>query len=71
MKGWVLVMQCPDASLAPLIQGGLESEGIPAVVMNKQDSSYVGMSFATRPVEIWVPEAHAEQAQAWLNSLEG
>jgi hypothetical protein len=71
MKGWVLVMQCPDANLAPLIQGGLESEGIPAVAMNKQDSSYVGMSFATRPVEIWVPEAHAEQAQAWLNSLEG
>jgi len=71
MKGWVLVMQCPDANLAPLIQGGLESEGILAVVMNKQDSSCVGMSFATRPVEIWVPEAHAEQAQAWLNSLEG
>jgi hypothetical protein len=71
MNGWVLAMRCPDANLAPLIQGGLESEGIPAVVMNKQDSSYVGMSFATRPVEIWVPEAHAEQAQAWLNSLEG
>lgn len=71
MNGWVLVMKCPDANMAPLIQGGLESEGIPAVVMNKQDSSYVGMSFATRPVEIWVPETHAEQAQAWLNSLEG
>ena len=71
MNGWVLAMRCPDANLAPLIQGGLESEGIPAVVMNKQDSSYVGMCFATRPVEIWVPEAHAEQAQVWLNSLEG
>jgi len=71
MNGWVLAMQCPDANMAPLIQGGLESEGIPAVTMNKQDSSYVGMCFATRPVEIWVPEAHAEQAQAWLNALEG
>jgi hypothetical protein len=71
MNGWVLVMQCPDANMAPLIQGGLESEGIPAVVMNKQDSSYVGMCFATRPVEIWVPEAKAELAQAWLNALEG
>lgn len=71
MKGWVIAMRCPDANLAPLLQSGLESEGIPAVVMNKQDSSYVGMCFATRPVEIWVPEAHADQANTWLNSLEG
>ena len=71
MNGWVLVMKCPDANMAPLIQGGLEAEGIPAVLMNKQDSSYAGMCFATRPVEIWVPESQAEQAQAWLNSLEG
>ena len=71
MKGWVLVTRCPDATMAPLIQGGLESEGIPAVVMNKQDSSYVGMCFAVRPVEIWVPEAHAIAAEAWLKSMEG
>ena len=38
MKGWVLVTRCPDATMAPLIQGGLEAEGIPCVVMNKQDS---------------------------------
>jgi len=56
--------------MAPLVQGGLESHGIPSVVMNKQDSSYVGMCFATRPVEIWVPEVHAEAASAWLNSME-
>ena len=54
MKGWMLVTRCPDATMAPLIQGGLEAEGIPCVVMNKQDSSYVGMCFAVRPVEIWV-----------------
>jgi hypothetical protein len=71
MNGWVLVMQCPDATMAPLFQGGLEAEGIPTVLLNKQDSSYVGMCFATRPVEIWVHESHAEQAEAWLNSLEG
>ena len=34
MKGWVLVTRCPDATMAPLIQGGLEAEGIPCVVMN-------------------------------------
>ena len=39
--------------------------------MNKQDSSYVGMCFAVRPVEIWVPEAHASAAEAWLKSMEG
>jgi hypothetical protein len=71
MNGWVLVMQCPDANMAPLIQGGLESEGIPSVLMNKQDSSYVGMAFATGPVEVWVPETHADQAAAWFKSLEG
>ena len=38
--------------------------------MNKQDSSYVGMCFAVRPVEIWVPEAHAAAAEAWLNAKE-
>ena len=68
MKGWVLVTRCPDGTMAPLIQGGLEAEGIPCVVMNKQDSSYVGMCFAVRPVEIWVPEAHASAAEAWLNT---
>lgn len=70
MKGWVLAMRCPEANLAPLIQGGLESEGIPSVLLNKQDSSYVGMAFASRPVEVWVPVAHAEQAEAWLKSLD-
>lgn len=71
MNGWVLAMRCPDATLAPMIQSGLEAEGIPSVLLNKQDSSYVGMAFASRPVEIWVQESHAEHAEAWLNSLEG
>ena len=70
MKGWVLATRCPDATMAPLIQGGLDAEGIPSVLLNKQDSSYVGMYFATRPVEIWVPDIHAEAASAWLNSME-
>ena len=71
MKGWVLATTCPDANLAPLLQSGLEAAGIPAVVVNKQDSSYVGMCFATRPVEIWVPEEHAESAAEWLKALKG
>ena len=70
MKGWVLAMRCPDANLAPLIQEGLGSEGIPSVILNKQDSSYVGMCFATRPVEIWVPESHSEQAKLWLQNIQ-
>ena len=69
MKGWVLAMHCHDANMAPVIQGSLEAEGIPAVLMNKQDSSYVGMCFATRPVEIWVPESHSEQAKDWLLNI--
>ena len=69
MKGWVLATTCPDANLAPLLQSGLEAAGIPAVVVNKQDSSYVGMCFATRPVEIWVPESHSEQAKDWLLNI--
>ncbi len=70
MKGWVLAMHCHDANMATVIQGGLEAEGIPVVLMNKQDSSYVGMCFATRPVEIWVPESHGEQAKVWLQNLQ-
>ena len=71
MKGWVLATTCPDANLAPLHQSGMEAAGIPAVVVTNQDSRDVGMCFATRPVEIWVPEEHAEPAAAWLNALEG
>lgn len=71
MRGWVLVKTCPDANLAPLLQSGMESAGIPTVVVNKQDSSYVGMAFASRPVELWVPEERAEEAAEWLYTLEG
>ena len=70
MKGWVLATRCPDAAMVPMVQGGLKSEGIPSVVMNRQDSSYVGMCFAGHPVEIWVPEAHATAAEAWLKAME-
>ena len=70
MKGWVLVMLCHNANMAQVIQGGLEAEGIPVVLMNKQDSSYVGMCFATRPLEIWVPESRGEEAKTCLQSLQ-
>ena len=70
MKGWVLATRCLDATMAPLIQGGLDAEGIPSVLLNQQDSSYVGMCFAVRPVEIWVPEGHADAAEKWLQSLD-
>ena len=32
MNGWVLITHCHDANMAPLVQGGLESQGIPSVV---------------------------------------
>lgn len=71
MKGWVLATTCPDANFAPMLQSGMESAGIPTVLMNRQDSSYVGMAFASRPLEIWVPKEHAEEAANWLNALDG
>ena len=70
MKGWKLAVQCHDAGMAPLLQSGLEAQGIPSVLLNKQDSSYVGMCFATRPVEICVPEGKMEEAKAWLEAPE-
>lgn len=70
MKGWVLAMHCHNANMAQVIQGAVEAEDIPVVLMNKQDSSYVGMCFATRPVEIWVPESHEEQAKTCLQALQ-
>ena len=54
-----------------MLQSGLEAQGIPSVLLNKQDSSYVGMCFATRPVEIWVPEGQMEEAKAWLEAPKG
>lgn len=70
MRGWTVVMSCADANMAPIIQSGLESAGIPVVILNRQDSSYVGMAFASRPVEICVPDDHAEAAHQWLQSFE-
>ena len=68
MNGWTLVMRCADASMAPLVQSRLEAQGIESILLNKQDSSYVGVPFASPAIEIWVPEEQATSAQEVLQS---
>jgi hypothetical protein len=59
-------MELPVAEMAPVVQAKLNVNGIPSVVLNRQDSSYVGMSFAMKPVEVLVPEEHVEAAKTCL-----
>ena len=70
MKGWALVMRCADANMAPLVQSRLEAQGIESILLNKQDSSYVGIPFASAAIEIWVPEEQAASAKDELETLD-
>ncbi|MDA0728504.1 MAG: DUF2007 domain-containing protein [Bacteroidetes bacterium] len=67
MRGWISVMELPVSEMAPVVQAKLDDHGIPSVVLNRQDSSYVGMSFAMKPVEVLVPEEHVEAAMHCLH----
>ncbi len=40
-KDWMKVYATKDKFEANILQGLLESQGIPAVILNKQDSSYL------------------------------
>ena len=44
----------------------LEEAGIPCVVLNRQDSSYIGVGFANVGIELLVPEEYLDRATTLL-----
>jgi len=67
MKDWVRIFATTDPGLAAIYKGRLEENGIPAVILNKQDSSYVFLG----KVEIHVPADRVAEAGELIEELGG
>lgn len=57
---WTSVYKTINKFEAEVIKGNIENEGIPCVVVNKQDSSY--LTIIPGMVELHVPESQKQQA---------
>lgn len=56
---WVCVYKTTKLFEANAIIGNLESENIPAVILNRQDSSYLAFGY----VEVHVPQENEQEAR--------
>lgn len=56
---WVCVYKTPKLFEANAIKGNLESENIPVVILNRQDSSYLAFGY----VEVHVPLENEQEAK--------
>jgi hypothetical protein len=61
---WKRVFKTNRQFEAELVKGNLENNNIPAIVVNKQDSSYLAFGY----VEVHVPEQLEEKATSIINS---
>jgi hypothetical protein len=55
---WVCIYKTNQKFEAEAVKGNLESAGVPCVVLNKQDSSYLAFGY----VELHVPEHRKDDA---------
>lgn len=62
---WTSVYKTVNKIEAEIIKGNVENAGIPCVVVNKQDSSY--MLILPGMVELHVPESQKEEALSIIN----
>ncbi len=60
---WICVYKSSSHFDAAAVQGNLESAGIPTVLLNKQDSSYLSFGY----VEVHVQAEHEQDAKAIIN----
>jgi hypothetical protein len=67
MENWIRIFSTTDPGKAAIYKGRLDENGIPAVILNKQDSSYVFLG----KVEIHVPADRKDEAEALLDEIEG
>ena len=66
MDGWVSVYADSFASGVEMRRQILVDAEIPCVILNRQDSSYSGVGFASIEVQLLVPKDFQEQAQSLL-----
>ena len=63
MDGWVSVYADSFAPGVEMRRQILVDAEIPCVILNRQDSSYSGVGFASLEVQLLVPKNFEEQAQ--------
>ena len=66
MDGWVSVYANAFAPGVEMRRQILVDAEIPCVILNRQDSSYSGVGFASIEVQLLVPKDFQEQAQTLL-----
>ena len=66
MDGWVSVYANAFAPGLEMRRQILVDAEIPCVILNRQDSSYSGVGFASIEVQLLVPKDFEEQAQSLL-----
>ena len=66
MDGWVSVYANAFAPGLEMRRQILVDAEIPCVILNRQDSSYSGVGFASIEVQLMVPKDFEEQAQSLL-----
>jgi hypothetical protein len=59
---WICIYKSNNKFDAEVVKGNLESNQIPCVLLNKQDSSYISFGY----VELHIPEEFKTQADAIL-----
>ncbi|MFZ4862398.1 DUF2007 domain-containing protein [Sphingobacterium sp. Mn56C] len=64
-KGWIKLRTYTNALQAEIVKQMLEENGVPAVLLNKQDSSYL-----FGKIELFVSEEVEQQALALLEDSE-
>jgi hypothetical protein len=62
---WICVYKSNNKFDAEVVKGNLESNEIPCVIINKQDSSYMAFGY----VELHVPEEFKTQVEPILKDI--
>lgn len=65
-QDWKKVFSSSALAQSSIVMGLLNENDIPAKTLNKQDSSYVFLG----EVEVYVPTAYFEKAEALINTLD-
>jgi hypothetical protein len=60
---WICIHKTSNKFEAEAMKGNIESAGIPCVILNKQDSSYLAFGY----VEVHVPENRVVETTALLH----
>jgi hypothetical protein len=60
---WICIHKTSNKFEAEAIKGNIESAGIPCVILNKQDSSYLSFGY----VEVHIPEERKQEVEQLLS----